>query len=117
MKDSGFFLFPGSGLNPHAHAYFAPGGRYNMRRKSDCGGRGGGTAGAADAGMLPDLAQFQQKMRRNRSLDRTNELETFSQQQQQQQMGASSQDLRHYQRQHQQHQHPQQVAAGRGWFG
>ncbi len=53
-----------AGLNPNS--YFGPGGRFNMRRKSDCGsGRGGGM-------QIPDPSHFQ-KMRRNRSLDKTND--------------------------------------------
>ena len=40
-------------------AYFAPGGRHNMRRKSDCGDRGTHGGGGAEAGGLPDLAAFQ----------------------------------------------------------
>jgi len=54
----------GGGLDPNS--YFAAGGRYNMRRKSDCGAeRGGGM-------QVPDPSHFA-KMRRNRSLDRSNE--------------------------------------------
>ncbi len=69
----------GGGLNPES--YFGPGGRYNMRRKSDCGSeRGGGM-------QIPDPSYFQKK--RNRSLDRTDELEDFAQQQQQQQQQAA----------------------------
>ncbi len=60
------------GLDPNS--YFGPGGRYNMRRKSDCGAeRGGGM-------QIPDPSYFAAK-KRNRSLDRTEELEDFAAQQ------------------------------------
>lgn len=64
-------LVGAAGLNPNS--YFGPGGRYNMRRKSDCGAeRGGGM-------QIPDPSYFN-KIRRNRSLDRTNDLDGFAQQ-------------------------------------
>jgi len=54
----------GGGLDPNS--YFGASGRYNVRRKSDCGAeRGGGM-------QIPDPSHFA-KMRRNRSLDRSNE--------------------------------------------
>ena len=70
-----------AGLDPNS--YFGPGGRHNMRRKSDCGAERGG------AMQIPDPSYFASK-KRNRSLDRTDELEDFAQQQQQQQAAAQN---------------------------
>ena len=58
-------LFPGgssAGLSPHA--YFASSARYNMRRKSDCGGRGRAGGGGGGGGE-PAAAGNQLQVRHN----------------------------------------------------
>ncbi len=97
----------GGGLNPES--YFGAGGRYNMRRKSDCGGGGGGGGGG---GMqIPDPSYFAQK-KRNRSLDRTDELEDFAAQQHQADYSNAPPGLLQFQMMYQ-----RRESAARGNFG